>query len=110
MRTEFRIGGDKYSLVGTLGALEGIAETDEDLNLYMVAANMAIPRLFNLKQLVAIFVEGLRAAGEELTADKAIEQLGVYPASKIAVQFLNEALKHPEDKNPGNVLEEAVDS
>jgi hypothetical protein len=87
-----------------LGALERIAETDTDKNLYMVAANMQLPVLFRFNQLVAIFTEGLRASGADISPEDAIAALGVDPAREVALRLMLDALKMPEGKDLGNVV------
>lgn len=100
----FRIADQTYEMAAPLGALERIAETDPDKNLYMVAANMQIHVLFRFNQLVAIFTEGLRASDANISADDAIAALGVDPAREIAYKYMLDALKLPEGRDLGNVV------
>ena len=100
----FRIADQTYEMAAPLGALELIAKTDPDKNLYMVAANMQIPVLFRLDQLVAIFTEGLRATNANISVDDAIAALGVDPARELANECMLDALKLPEGRDLGNVV------
>lgn len=90
---EVKIGGDTHKLSLPFGGLEQIAEVNPVLVEVWQALQIGV---YSLDELRVVLAAGLKWGGSDLSAEDAIEQLGVKPAAKVAADLMAATMRDDE--------------